>query len=278
MVYCLSTDVYRVSGITSDEVGSTNVDSFIQAAVAEVDRYTGTIWLFDANTDTTGTVTSATTTTISDTGKTWTSDEFNDDYLVYIKSGTGSGQVREITDTTTTTLTVSSWTTNPDSTSKYEIFYGDKVTETIDGTGNDTMFVNKHPLFNLSSLTIDSTSVTPSYVYQYNNSGKLILSDDAEVQTFRNYEPQLVDISYYYGVRPDTRMKYLIRDFTAVIAGMMTLTAQIGGTFDDVTSYSFPEFSASKGEPYTNIRDAWMRLEQRMRVMKPLIPRYVHIG
>jgi len=278
MGYCLNTDVYRIAGITTSEVASANVDTFIEAATAEVDRYTGTRWLFDAQTNTTGTATSGTTTTVVNTGVSWTTDEFNDDYALYIKSGTGIGQVRQITDTTTTSVSMSAWTTNPDSTSKYEIFYSPLENSTEDGNGTDTLFTKLHPLFSLQSLTINSTAITPTKVFQYKSEGRLTLSSTAEKSYFDSQTPQLINLTYYYGVRPDTRLKSLIKDFTASIAALMSLTAQIGGTFDDVTAYSFPEFSASKGEPYTNIREAWLKTDMRLRILRPLIPRYIQIG
>lgn len=278
MAYCSTDDVYRIAGITSSEISAANVTSFIQSAEAEIDRFTGTTWLYNVDSDSSGTATSATSTTLVDTGQSWTTDEF-EDFAIYIKNGTGSGQTRDITTNTGTAVTVSTaWTTNPDSTSEYEIFYAQLESETGDGDGSDTYFTKKHPLFSLESLTIDSTSVTTSEVYQYTDSGKLTLKSSAETSVFSNSNPQLISLTYYYGVRPKARLKYLIRDFTATIAGIMALTAQIGGTFDDITSYSLPEFTASKGEPYTNIRETIQKLKNKMDVLKPLIPRYVHVG
>lgn len=277
MVYCLNTDVYRIAGITSDNVASVNVDLFIQAATAEVERYCGTRWLFDARTELTGTASSATSTTLVDSSQTWTVDSFNDDYAVYIKSGTGSGQIRQISDNDATSVTVSTWDTTPDSTSGYEIFYAPLSTEVRDGTETDTIFTNEYPVFSLNTVTIDSTSVTPTNIYKY-DSGKLVLSDDAEVGKWDGNTPQNNTITYYFGVRPNSRVKSLIKDFTASIAGIMALTTQIGGTFDDVTSYSLPEYTASKGEPYTNIREALMRIDNKLKALRPLIPRYGHFG
>jgi len=67
-----------------------------------------------------GTATAGAATTITDTGQTWTVDLYIG-YWVHIVSGTGSGQVRIITDNDATSLTVATWTTNPDNTSIYEI-------------------------------------------------------------------------------------------------------------------------------------------------------------
>lgn len=68
-----------------------------------------------------GLVTSATTTTVVDSGKSWATNAWAN-YQVRIVYGTGAGQFRTILSNTSTTLTVSSaWTTTPDSTSIYRI-------------------------------------------------------------------------------------------------------------------------------------------------------------
>lgn len=68
----------------------------------------------------TWTATSATWTTLVNSAKTWTNDQWIN-YQVRITSWTGIGQIRTITDNTNTTLTVATWTVTPDSTSVYSI-------------------------------------------------------------------------------------------------------------------------------------------------------------
>jgi len=68
----------------------------------------------------TGTATSATGTTLTQTGKTWTASQWINSQ-VRITGGTGAGQIRTITANTADTLTVATWTTNPDATSTYAI-------------------------------------------------------------------------------------------------------------------------------------------------------------
>ena len=68
----------------------------------------------------TGTATSGTTTTIVQTGKTWTASQWIN-FQVRITAGTGAGQIRTITANTADTLTVATWTTTPDATSQYAI-------------------------------------------------------------------------------------------------------------------------------------------------------------
>lgn len=68
----------------------------------------------------TGTATSATSTTLVNSGKSWTSSQWVNSQ-VRIISGTGAGQIRTITANTGTTLTVATWTVTPDATSVYNI-------------------------------------------------------------------------------------------------------------------------------------------------------------
>ena len=70
----------------------------------------------------TGTSTgSNTTTTLNNTGKAWTTNQWTN-YQIRISGGLGMGQVRTIASNTGTALTVSSaWTTTPDATSQYTI-------------------------------------------------------------------------------------------------------------------------------------------------------------
>lgn len=67
-----------------------------------------------------GTATSATSTTLVNSAKTWTVNQWSN-YQVRITSGTGRGQVRSITSNTSTALTVPAWTITPDATSVYAI-------------------------------------------------------------------------------------------------------------------------------------------------------------
>ena len=68
----------------------------------------------------TGTATSATGTTLTQIGKTWTASQWINSQ-VRITAGTGAGQIRTITANTADTLTVATWTTTPDVTSTYAI-------------------------------------------------------------------------------------------------------------------------------------------------------------
>jgi hypothetical protein len=70
-----------------------------------------------------GTATAGGSTSLTDTGKTWTVNDYVGDFLA-ITGGTGSGQVRRITSNTATSLTVATWTSNPSTDSTYKIYQG----------------------------------------------------------------------------------------------------------------------------------------------------------
>ena len=86
----------------------------------------------------TGTATSATATTLVNSAKTWTVNQWSN-YQVRIVSGTGAGQIRAITSNTATALTVATWTTTPDVTSVYNIEGNDDYLYYI-GNGAVTMY------------------------------------------------------------------------------------------------------------------------------------------
>jgi hypothetical protein len=78
-------------------------------------------WIDDGfNTFATGTATSATGTTLVNSAKAWTTNQWANSQ-VRITGGTGAGQIRIITSNTGTTLTVPTWTITPDATSVYAI-------------------------------------------------------------------------------------------------------------------------------------------------------------
>lgn len=81
----------------------------------------------------TGTATSGSSTTLSNSGKAWTTNQWTN-YQVRITGGTGIGQSRIITSNTATALTVATWTTNPDFTSVYSIEPDDNSLYGFNGT------------------------------------------------------------------------------------------------------------------------------------------------
>jgi len=155
--------------------------------------------------------------------------------------------------------------------------------EVHDGSGTNVLFLNwfgkdfqdANAILTLTSLTIDGTSITPSNVFVYPNSGKLQLDTNAEQTRFLRTKPRQIVADYSYGV---DAVPSIIAQLTAVLAAMWALIEQVGGTFDDVTAYTLPEISISKGEPFTNIRETINQLAKvRDRLLGKLQPA-AHIG
>ena len=101
----------------------------------------------------TGTVTSATGTTLDCTGKGWANNQWVN-YQVRISAGLGIGQVRVITANDSDTLTVAAWTTNPDATSTF-VIEGDDNAIYIMGNNAVTLYKNS-----ISGDTTTTVSVT----------------------------------------------------------------------------------------------------------------------
>lgn len=153
---------------------------------------------------------------------------------------------------------------------------GVQITETYDGDGTDTLLLNYYPIKTIDELTINGTNITVGNIFVWNNIGKIRLKNTAEVQYFDNTQSQNVVIKYTYGETISDHVKEFIR----IIAGISVLIEQIGGTFDDITSFSMPEMSGSLGEPYTNIREAIDRLIKLRDwyLNQEIIHRKVHIA
>jgi hypothetical protein len=101
-----------------------------------------------------GTATAGAATTLTNTPKTWTVNQWSN-YQVRITAGTGIGQVRTIASNTANILTVSAaWTTNPDATSQYVIEGNDDFMYIL-GNGAVTMY-----RFSISANTITVLSPT----------------------------------------------------------------------------------------------------------------------
>lgn len=98
----------------------------------------------------TGTVTSATGTTIDCTGKGWTSSQWIN-YQVRITGGLGIGQVRVITANDADTLTTAAWTTTPDATSTFAIEGDDNAIYVL---GNNAVTLYKYSISGNTTATV----------------------------------------------------------------------------------------------------------------------------
>jgi hypothetical protein len=102
----------------------------------------------------TGTATGGTGTTLANTAKTWTTNQWANSQA-RITAGTGAGQIRPITSNTGTTLTVPTWTVTPDATSQYSIEGNDDFLYYI---GNNAVTMYRYSIAGNSWTTLSPTA------------------------------------------------------------------------------------------------------------------------
>lgn len=251
-MYCTVDEVKAAINFpsTGAPVSDADITDFILDSEEEIERLYNTKF---GNVEASGTADGDfSTTTFSDSTQSWTTDEHVGD-VVWIHTGTGSGQYREITVNDATKVTVSpAFDTTPDATSEYRIVMLGYEDEDVDGSGNDEQFTRHLPLINLNALTIDTDSITVGNVFTYNDSGRLVLGPDAEASYFLRTQPQQINIKYIYGVYPIPR---IIKRLCVILAGMRTVAAKISGSYTDFATISLPGgVSGSKGQPYVNLQ------------------------
>ena len=106
----------------------------VDGALEHIDVTAGGTGYVNTNTGTAQTGSTSTTIKLASTAS--ATDDIYNSMTVYISSGTGSGQIKVITDYvgSTKVATVSAWTTTPDATSVYEVMPAISIT-TTEGTG-----------------------------------------------------------------------------------------------------------------------------------------------
>ena len=124
-----------------------------------------------------------------------------------------------------------------------------------------TIFLEKRPVQSITSLVSYNTSDevaktwTTSDYWLDTKLGRLRL----RTKEF-SHQNRRVKVVYTYGY---STVPTSIRNLSAVITAMSLLIIQMGGTYDDVTSYTLPSgVSIGVGEPYMNMRTAIDKLEK----------------
>jgi len=145
----------------------------------------------------TGTATSATGTTLVNSAKAWTTNQWTN-YQVRIVSGTGAGQIRTISSNTGDTLTVPTWTTTPDNTSVYSIEGNDDF---LYLTGNSAVTLYR---YQISTNTWTTLSPTTARSTQQAQSGFTWISQVSD-SSWTN-ENAIQNGRYIYGWRSSSGM------------------------------------------------------------------------
>lgn len=103
----------------------------------------------------TGTATGGSGTTLENTSKNWTANQFVN-AQIRITAGTGAGQIRTITSNSATSITVGGWSTIPDNTSQYSI-EGNQDHIYVGGVGSTAV-----SRYSVSSNSWTSVAVRPT--------------------------------------------------------------------------------------------------------------------
>jgi len=217
-----------------------------------------------------GTATAGAATTLTDSSKSWATDQWIA-YQVRITGGTGVGQVRPITDSTGTVLTVASWTTNPDATSTYVIegdenaiyIFGNNAVTTVKYSISGNTWANLAPTTAragaaIAGMTADFVGVTGNtgwaditnikngrYIYSFRGGTSVldrlnINGGTAGVPTWEviTYQPSLTTFatgtgSDWAGGTPDI---YIAKEGSAAIPQRIYRYDVVGNTMEAVTA------------------------------------------
>ena len=123
-----------------------------------------------------GKATAGTSTTLTDTNLSGLAADQAIGSFIRIIDGTGDGQIRKITDNTTTVLTVATWDITPDTTSVYVIYKTDQWTE-VGSTGltakvtdvcifNDIVLFAQGPDTVIRRMRYDESNSPPSHEFE----------------------------------------------------------------------------------------------------------------
>lgn len=276
MGYVTTTEVRNMFNVPAT-ITDAMLEQFIDFAERDVDRFTYTTYW---NTEYSGTATSATNNTLTQSSASFpTSNGLSSNYYITLTSGTGSGQYRQIISNTSTQVTVDrNWSTNPDATTTYQIFYAasqPRLSDAYDGNNQQTMFVPSYPVRLIESLTINSTTVTPSAVLVYANVGKLYLGDTAEYRYFDGKKPQLVNLAYWFGV-PQVGAE--IKEYVCLKASILALQQLQASSYNTPLSYNLPEGSVTMKSPTDAITATLKSYLERLEQLSCRLIRYQSLG
>lgn len=136
--------------------------------------------------------------------------------------------------------------------------------ESIESDETNIIFLTNRPVQSITSVAEYDTSNTLVKTW---TSDKYWL--DTDLGTIRLIEDSFVNqrhrvkVVYTYGYATVPRK---IQKLSSIISAMTILLQQMGGTYDDVTSYSLPTgVSIGVGEPYMNMRTAMGELGKELK-------------
>lgn len=261
-MYCTAAEVYATTLLDSTIVSEAEVNRQILAASEQADNFTYTTYWDVKYSNVAVSSTDNVITILEDDSLT---ANLYKDFYIYVYQGAGVGQVRKITANDETTITVDrDYSSSLDDTSYFRIFYSasdPRVIDNIDGSGTDTLYLDRYPLQFIDSISINSIAIPEAQIFQYKKSGKLQLKTTAPYPVWYSL-PQTVALDYWYGVYP---LPSLVKRYCIVLASLKTLASQMGGTYNVPSTYSAPEGSITIGQAYINIRGTYDVLMKEQR-------------
>ena len=144
------------------------------------------------------------------------------------------------------------------------------------------MQLEKCPVIQVNTLTIDGVSVDPSNIQIYKESGLIKLKNTSSVGEF-TYGEETIEINYYWGEIPEYQygefdIPIEIKTYCALVTAVAALVTQMGGTFDDLSTFSIPNVSGTVGQAYINIEGTVKRLVDRINSYeKNIVGKYADI-
>lgn len=140
----------------------------------------------------------------------------------------------------------------------------DSKVSSLPEEGVDVLFLGKTPVYSIESVecydskgNVEKTLTSDEYWIDEATGTLRLKFGIFQKQYYR------VNVIYKYGY---DRVPRKIRNLTSTIASMSLLMQQIGGTYDDVTSYSLPTgVSVGVGEPYMNMLRNIEKLDKELQ-------------
>jgi len=121
--------------------------------------------------------------------------------------------------------------------------------EIHDGHNRAVLYTRFWPIITIDELKVNDTTISSGDYVIYKERGAIAFAQDAG-QVFYVGQ-QNIDIDYNYGY---TAVPRNVESATAYLAAIMTLTEQLGGTFNDITGAQVMDVQYTKGEPAANIQ------------------------
>jgi len=120
--------------------------------------------------------------------------------------------------------------------------------------GSNLLMLEKKPIMRVVNITVGGSAVTPKFAKVFNNSGKIILSNDAEKTKWDSTEERNNIIKYNYGKLDETSTETTtIATSTAGTGRNITVADETGFNVNDYVKFESIEVELGTGYCYPEI-------------------------